>query len=113
MESERISVARDGGIAHVELIREDRLNAMDGEMFGAIGEAFRSLGSDSAVRAILLSGRGRHFTAGFHNHQRYIQSDITIRAVYRNPLALMRQRLYVSGQFRSCLGGSWPSSRVF
>lgn len=61
---ERISIARDGGVAHVELAREDKLNAMDGEMFAAIGDAFRSLGADSSVRAILLSGRGRHFTAG-------------------------------------------------
>jgi enoyl-CoA hydratase/carnithine racemase len=64
MGSGRVEVLRDGAVAHVELARDDKLNAMDGEMFGAIGETFRSLGSDSAVRAILLSGRGRHFTAG-------------------------------------------------
>ena len=64
MESQRIVIGRDGGVAHVELAREARLNAFDGEMFGALGEALRSLGSDSSVRAILLSGRGRHFTAG-------------------------------------------------
>jgi enoyl-CoA hydratase/carnithine racemase len=64
MGSGRIAVGRDGGIAHVELDREDRLNAMDGDMFAAIGDAFRSLGADPSVRAILLSGRGRHFTAG-------------------------------------------------
>ena len=68
MGSESIEVSRQGGVAHVELTREDRLNAMDGEMFGAIGETFRSLGTDSAVRAILLSGRGRHFTAGIDLH---------------------------------------------
>ncbi|MEA3035462.1 MAG: enoyl-CoA hydratase [Sphingomonadales bacterium] len=60
----RIEIGREGGIAHVELAREDKLNAMDGEMFGAIGEAFRSLGADPSVRAILLTGRGRHFSAG-------------------------------------------------
>ncbi|MEA3032501.1 MAG: enoyl-CoA hydratase [Sphingomonadales bacterium] len=60
----RIETGRDGGVAHVELAREDKSNAMDGEMFGAIGEAFRSLGADPSVRAILLSGRGRHFSAG-------------------------------------------------
>ena len=64
MESERISVVRDGSVAHVELAREGKFNAMDKAMFEAIGEAFRTLGADSSVRAILLSGRGRHFTAG-------------------------------------------------
>lgn len=64
MESERIAIGLDGNVAHVELTRAEKLNAMDGEMFAAIGEAFRSLGSDRRVRAILLSGRGRHFSAG-------------------------------------------------
>jgi enoyl-CoA hydratase/carnithine racemase len=64
MEGGRIAVSRDGGVAHVELARPEKFNAMDGEMFGAILETFRSLGTDSAVRAILLSGRGRHFTSG-------------------------------------------------
>jgi enoyl-CoA hydratase/carnithine racemase len=64
MGSERIKVGRDGGVAHVELAREGKFNAMDHDMFAAIGEAFRTLGADPSVRAILLSGRGRHFTAG-------------------------------------------------
>jgi enoyl-CoA hydratase/carnithine racemase len=64
MGSERIAVSRDGGVAHVELAREGKFNAMDSAMFEAIGDTFRSLGADPCVRAILLSGRGRHFTAG-------------------------------------------------
>lgn len=64
MGSERIVVGREGAIAHVELARPDKLNAMDGTFFAELGEAFRSLGSDAGVRAILLSGQGRHFTAG-------------------------------------------------
>ncbi|MDP8994154.1 MAG: enoyl-CoA hydratase-related protein [Pseudomonadota bacterium] len=68
MGSERIAVSREGGVAHVELAREVKLNAMDGGMFAAIGEAFRALGTDPSVRAILLSARGRHFTAGLDLH---------------------------------------------
>ena len=64
MGSDRIAVELEGGVAHVELARPDKFNAMDKEMFAAIGDTFRALGSDPAVRAILLSGRGRHFTAG-------------------------------------------------
>jgi enoyl-CoA hydratase/carnithine racemase len=64
MGSERVEVTRDGGVAHLELAREGKFNAMDKAMFEAIGETFRSLGADPSVRAILLSGRGRHFTAG-------------------------------------------------
>jgi len=61
---ERITVTQDDGVAHVELVRADKLNAMDGEMFAAIGDTFRRIGRDPAARAILLSGQGRHFTAG-------------------------------------------------
>ncbi|MFN3946249.1 MAG: crotonase/enoyl-CoA hydratase family protein [Allosphingosinicella sp.] len=68
MESERIAVAVEGGVAHVELARGDKFNAMDKEMFAAIGDTFRRLGADPSVRAILLSGRGRHFTAGLDLH---------------------------------------------
>jgi enoyl-CoA hydratase/carnithine racemase len=64
MGSERIAVEVADGVAHVELARPDKFNAMDKEMFAAIGDTFRALGRDGAVRAILLSGRGRHFTAG-------------------------------------------------
>lgn len=64
MGSDRIAVDLADGVAHVELARPDKLNAMDKDMFAAIGDTFRRLGRDPAVRAILLSGRGRHFTAG-------------------------------------------------
>jgi len=64
MGSDRIAVSMIGGVAHVELARPEKFNAMDKDMFAAIGDTFRTLGRDGAVRAILLSGRGRHFTAG-------------------------------------------------
>ena len=64
MGSDRIAVAVEAGVAHVELDRPRKHNAMDGDMFAAIGDAFRALGRGRDVRAILLSGRGRHFTAG-------------------------------------------------
>lgn len=64
MGSERIEVEVEDGVAHVALARPDKFNAMDKEMFAAIGDTFCQIGRDPAVRAILLSGQGRHFTAG-------------------------------------------------
>ncbi len=64
MAGDRIEVRVDDGLARVELARPDKLNAMDRDMFAAIGDTFRALGRDPAVRAILLSGQGKHFTAG-------------------------------------------------
>ncbi|HEY5721118.1 MAG TPA: enoyl-CoA hydratase-related protein [Allosphingosinicella sp.] len=68
MGSERIAISHDKGVAHVELIREDRLNAMDGDFFRDTGEAFRALAADPKARAILISARGRHFSAGLDLH---------------------------------------------
>jgi len=62
--SDRVQITHDGGVATVELARADKLNAMDGDMFAAIGDAFRALGRDPAVRAIVLAAQGKHFTAG-------------------------------------------------
>jgi enoyl-CoA hydratase len=64
MGSERVVVGIAEGVARVDLARPDKFNAMDKEMFAGIGDAFRSLGRDPAVRAILLTGQGKHFTAG-------------------------------------------------
>lgn len=64
MGSERIAIGIEAGVGHVEFARPEKLNAMDRDFFAALGEAFRSLGADARVRAILLSARGRHFSAG-------------------------------------------------
>lgn len=99
MGSERIEIGRQGGVAHVELAREDRLNAMDGEMFGAIGEAFRALGANPGVRAILISGRGRHFTAGIDLHYAGAQF-----APDRDPGRAAEARLRHVSWLQACFG---------
>lgn len=62
--TERVSIKIDNGVADVRLNRPDKLNAVDGAMFQALVEAGEELKSQSAVRAIVLSGEGRGFCAG-------------------------------------------------
>ncbi len=69
MESARISLEVANGIAHVALNRPDKLNAMDEAMFRSLGDTFRALSHDPEVRAVVLSARGRHFTAGLDLHE--------------------------------------------
>lgn len=83
MGSERIAVGIEAGVAHLELARPEKFNAMDKHMFEGIGDAFRALGRDGAVRAILLSGRGKHFTAGLdleYASRQFAPSDCQGRA---------------------------------
>lgn len=52
------------GVMHVELNRPKKLNAMNGTFWTEIRECFTQLASDTDCRAIVLSARGRIFTAG-------------------------------------------------
>ncbi|CAB9507574.1 Delta(3,5)-Delta(2,4)-dienoyl-CoA isomerase, mitochondrial [Seminavis robusta] len=55
---------QSNGIAHVQLNRPNKLNALDMAMFEAIAETAERLASDKSVRAVILSGQGRGFSAG-------------------------------------------------
>jgi methylglutaconyl-CoA hydratase len=52
------------GIARLTLDRPDRHNAFDEALIASLTTAFRSLGADPGVRAIILSGNGPSFCAG-------------------------------------------------
>jgi enoyl-CoA hydratase/carnithine racemase len=62
--NDRVKVEREAGIAHVELARPDKLNAIDGAMFEALVAAGSSLLGDASLRCVVLSGQGRAFCAG-------------------------------------------------
>jgi len=62
--SDRVSVHLQGHVADVRLNRADKLNALDHEMFLALIETGRSLATTKGVRAVVLSGEGRAFSAG-------------------------------------------------
>lgn len=59
-----IKVTLHEGIATVLLDRADKLNALSGEMYHELADAFRRLNEDDAVRVVLLTGAGRAFCAG-------------------------------------------------
>ncbi len=62
--SDRVSIDIQAGVADVRLNRADKMNALDPAMFQALSEAGKSLAADPDVRAIVLSGEGRCFSAG-------------------------------------------------
>lgn len=61
---DRVSVDVDGGVADVRLNRPEKMNALDPAMFAAIVEVGEGLKQDPSVRAVVLSGEGRAFSAG-------------------------------------------------
>jgi enoyl-CoA hydratase/carnithine racemase len=62
--SDRVTVHIDGGVADVRLNRPDKLNALDGDTFAGLVDAGARLARDPSVRAVVLSGEGRAFSAG-------------------------------------------------
>jgi enoyl-CoA hydratase/carnithine racemase len=57
------SLAGDG-VLTLSLDRPERRNAIDAELAGALREAFEAAADDAAVRAVILTGAGKAFSAG-------------------------------------------------
>lgn len=62
--NDRVDIRIDDHVAEVVLSRPQKMNALDMNMFHALDEAARSLGSAESVRAIILHGAGENFCAG-------------------------------------------------
>ena len=61
---DRVAVSLNEHIARIEMIREDKLNALDAAMFDGLIAAAQWLGEQTEARVAILSGRGRMFCAG-------------------------------------------------
>lgn len=59
-----IKVTIAEGIATVLLARADKLNALSGDMYHELADAFTALNSDDMARVVVLTGAGRAFCAG-------------------------------------------------
>lgn len=62
--ADRVRVESTDGVADVRMIRADKLNAVDLDMFSALVEAGAGLRGDRSLRAVVLSGEGRAFCSG-------------------------------------------------
>lgn len=64
MDYTQIAYEVDGPIATITLDRPDQLNAFTGTMMYELLDAFDRTDADDAVRAVIVTGRGRGFCAG-------------------------------------------------
>lgn len=62
--SSPLRVERDGGVAILTLDRPEVLNAFDEALTDALGVALRDAAADAGVRAVVITGAGRAFSAG-------------------------------------------------
>jgi methylglutaconyl-CoA hydratase len=59
-----VLVTRDGPVARVTLNRPQLHNAFDEALIAGLAQTFQALGEDEAVRAVVLTGAGKSFSAG-------------------------------------------------
>ncbi len=100
---DRIVVSRDRGICTITIDRPDRMNAIDDVMTRQLTEAFESLPGDLQTRAVVIAGKGRHFSAGgdIGNIADWLSPDPQVRhdrfthavTELSKPLALAFQRI--------------------
>lgn len=63
-DTERVLTGTDGAVATITLNRPERLNALDTVTLAALDDAIARVAADDAVRAVILTGSGRGFSAG-------------------------------------------------
>jgi 2-(1,2-epoxy-1,2-dihydrophenyl)acetyl-CoA isomerase len=64
MSYETVLYTVDGSVATIRFNRPDKLNAFNDQMIKETTHALKAAGRDTAVRAIVLTGHGRGFSAG-------------------------------------------------
>ncbi len=64
MNFQTLQLQRAAGVARLWMNRPEVHNAFDEALIDELAAAFDALGADSAVRVVILGGRGRSFSAG-------------------------------------------------
>uniref|UniRef100_UPI0028A0A2E0 enoyl-CoA hydratase-related protein n=1 Tax=Pseudomonas sp. TaxID=306 RepID=UPI0028A0A2E0 len=59
-----LKVELTDNIAHVQINRPEKINAMNAAFWTEIVDVFQWIDDTEAVRAVVISGAGKHFSAG-------------------------------------------------
>ncbi len=70
-----LRVERDGALSVITLDRPDVLNAFDETLTSALSAAIFDMASDASVRAVVITGAGRAFSAGQDLRDRAMQVE--------------------------------------
>ena len=90
MTGSRVLVEIDGPVAFVTLNRPDKLNGIDLDTIDELIAAAGTVGADRAVRAVVLQGAGRSFSAGLDFAAAFADKKRVARYFFAGPRRLNR-----------------------
>ena len=64
IQSTFFEISCDGSVVHVEMNKPDKANSMSPDFWEDLPKIAKALNADPEVRAVVISGRGKHFTGG-------------------------------------------------
>lgn len=114
MLTELVRYEHHAALGVLTLNRPDKLNAINSEMIRQLGCALDEAESDAAVRAIVLAGAGRAFSAGFDLDMEFTDgkgdADAVRRALQNDFQIIMRfwdcPKVTLAAAHGYCLGGA-------
>ena len=108
-------------VLHIELNRPDKRNAMNKQFFVDMRNCFTEIAEDPTVRAVVLSGAGKHFTSGLdlmdYASSLMVSSDVDVgrRALQLRPMIKAMQESFsviercpqpvIAAVHSGCIGG--------
>ncbi|RRJ84887.1 crotonase/enoyl-CoA hydratase family protein [Aestuariirhabdus litorea] len=90
LELKTVAVVQKGKVAHIEMNRGDKANAINQQMWEELQAAFDWVASEASVRAVVISGSGAHFCSGIDLGMLMEIGSQLGKEVARNALKLKR-----------------------
>jgi enoyl-CoA hydratase len=90
-----------GSVAHVQINRPEKINAMNAAFWTEIIDIFRWVDDTDAVRAVVLSGAGKHFSSGIDLMMLASVANDFGKDVGRNARLLRRKILELQASFNA------------
>lgn len=87
--ADTLLVSARGAIAHLELNRPEKRNALNDDLVAALDAYFSAV--PDGVRAIVVSGAGGHFSSGLDLSQHVARQPLEVMAHSRNWHRVMAQ----------------------
>ena len=94
-------VELNGNVAHVQINRPEKINAMNAAFWTEIIDIFQWVEDTDAVRAVVLSGAGKHFSSGIDLMMLASVANEFGKDVGRNARLLRRKILELQASFNA------------